>query len=223
MTDKWDDQLKTFVNSKAGLAKMSQRIYLASRSPRRRELLKQIGLPFELLMFREQAPRKPDVDETPLSGEAPDAYVQRIARAKVVIAARLVLERNLPWHNVLSADTTVALGDKILGKPADNNEAMAMMRELSGKTHEVHSAIAMTDGSAIEVALSSSRVTFGELSEEDIKAYVLTGESLDKAGGYAIQGRAAAFISRLEGSYSGVMGLPLYETIKLVQRFVRRE
>jgi septum formation protein len=221
MTDNLGDHLRTFVNSKAGMAKMSQRIYLASRSPRRRELLKQVGLPFELLMFREQAPRSPDVDETPLSGEAPDVYVQRIARTKVVIAARLVLERNLPWHNVLSADTTVALGDKILSKPVDNNEAMAMLRELSGKTHDVHTAIAMTDGNVIEVALSSSRVSFGELSEEAIKAYVMTGESLDKAGGYAIQGRAAAFISRLEGSYSGVMGLPLYETAKMVQRFIR--
>jgi septum formation protein len=221
MTDKLDDHLKTFVNSKAGMTKLSQRIYLASRSPRRRELLKQIGMPFELLMFREQAPRKPDVDETPLHDEAPDVYVQRIARAKVVIAARLVLERSLPWHNVLSADTTVALNNKILSKPADNNDAMAMMRELSGKTHDVHTAIAITDGSVIEVALSSSRVTFADLSEEDIKAYVMSGESLDKAGGYAIQGRAAAFISRLEGSYSGVMGLPLYETTKLVQRIVR--
>ncbi|MEY4730546.1 MAG: hypothetical protein RL020_1704 [Pseudomonadota bacterium] len=221
MTDKLDDHLRTFVNSKAGMAKMSQRIYLASRSPRRRELLKQIGLPFELLMFRELAPRKPDVDETPLHDEAPDVYVQRIARAKVVVAARLVLDRSLPWHNVLSADTTVAIDNKILSKPADNLEAMAMMRELSGKTHDVHTAVAITDGSIIEVALSSSRVTFCELREEDIKAYVMSGESLDKAGAYAIQGRAAAFISRLEGSYSGVMGLPLYETAKMVQRFVR--
>ncbi|MGB9149604.1 MAG: Maf family protein [Burkholderiales bacterium] len=221
MTDQLDDHLRTFVNSKAGMAKMSLRIYLASRSPRRRELLKQISVPFELLMFREHAPRKPDVDETPLYDEAPDSYVQRIARAKVVVAARLVLERNLPWHNVLSADTTVALDNRILSKPADNNEAMTMLRELSGKTHDVHTAIAMTDGNLIDVVLSSSRVTFGELTEEEIKAYVLCGESLDKAGGYAIQGRAAAFISRLDGSYSGVMGLPLYETAKMLQQFAR--
>ena len=184
-------------------------------------MLKQIGLPFELLMFREQAPRNPDVDETPLNGEAPDVYVQRIARTKVVMAAKLVAERSLPWHNVLSADTTVAIGDKILGKPVDNQAAMAMLRELSDKTHDVHTAVTMTDGNLVEVVLSSSRVTFSAMSEEDIKAYVLSGESLDKAGAYAIQGRAAAFISRLEGSYSGVMGLPLYETAKMVQRFVR--
>ncbi len=214
-----DSPLKTYVSSKAGMAKMSQRIYLASRSPRRRELLKQIGVSFELLLFREQAPRQPDVDETPLADEQPDVYVQRIARAKVVLAARLLMERSLPWHNILSADTTVALDGKILGKPADAAEAMGMVRSLAGTSHDVHTAIAMTDGNRIEVALSSSRVTFCALTDEDIKAYVASGESSDKAGGYAIQGRAGAFVARLEGSYSGVVGLPLYETSVLIRQF----
>jgi septum formation protein len=219
MDEKFESHLKTFVNSKASASRLSQRIYLASRSPRRRELLKQIGVPFELVMFREQTPRKPDVDETPQTDEAPDAYVQRIARAKMVVAARLVLERDLPWHNVLAADTTVAIGNKILGKPADVNEAISMLRELAGKTHDVHTAIALTDGNHIAVELSSSRVTFCALTEEEIKTYVAMGESLDKAGAYAIQGRAGAFVTRLEGSYSSVMGLPLYETAKLIKQF----
>ncbi len=223
MTNSADDHLKALTSSKVGMAKLSQRIYLASRSPRRRELLKQIGVPFELLMFREQAPRKSDVDETPLAGEAPDAYVQRIARTKVVTAARLVVERSLPWHNVLSADTTVAIGANILGKPVDTQDAISMLHALAGNTHDVHTAIAMTDGNLIEVALSSSRVTFCAMSDEDIRLYVMSGESLDKAGAYAIQGRAAAFISRVEGSYSGVMGLPLYETAKMMRRFIRNE
>lgn len=218
-----NDPLKTLTNSKVGMAKLSQRIYLASRSPRRRELLKQIGVPFELLMFREQAPRNPDVDETPMNDEAPDVYVQRIARAKVITAARLVTERSLPWHNVLSADTTVAIENKILSKPVDIKEAMGMLRELSGRTHDVHTAIAMTDGNLIEVELSSSRVTFCAMSDDDIRAYAMAGESLDKAGAYAIQGRAAAYISRIEGSYTGVMGLPLYETARMMRRFIRSE
>ncbi len=223
MPIKSDDPLKTLTSSKVGMAKLSQRIYLASRSPRRRELLKQIGVPFELLMFREQAPRNSDVDETPMNGEAPDVYVQRIARTKVITAARLVTERSLPWHNVLSADTTVAIENKILSKPADIKEAMGMLRELSGRTHDVHTAIAMTDGNLIEVELSSSRVTFCAMSDDDIRTYVMAGESLDKAGAYAIQGRAAAYISRIEGSYTGVMGLPLYETARMMRRFIRSE
>jgi septum formation protein len=199
------------------------RIYLASRSPRRRELLRQIGVNFELLLLRENPSRGNDVDETPFVGEAPDEFVLRIARAKAETGWMRVTERRLPrlLHRLplLAADTAVVLGDRILGKPAGPEDAVRMLRGLAGRTHQVLTAVAVVYDDEMEVRLSASDVTFAPLSEAQIRHYVSSGEPLDKAGGYAVQGRAAAFVSRLEGSYSGVMGLPLHETAELLRRF----
>ena len=193
-------------------------IYLASRSPRRRELLTQIGVRFHLLLFRARPGEGLDVDEDPLAGELPAAYVERVARDKAEAGWRRLMQRNLPQAPVLAADTTVALGERILGKPASREEAAAMLAELSDSQHEVLTAIALKYGDWMESALSRSEVRFKKLTPEEIRQYVATRECDDKAGGYAIQGRAARFITELRGSYSGVMGLPLYETAQLLER-----
>jgi len=193
-------------------------IYLASRSPRRRELLTQIGVRFHLLLFRARPGEGLDVDEEPLAGELPAAYVERVARAKAEAGWRRLMQRNLPQAPVLAADTTVALGGRILGKPASREDAAAMLAALSDSQHEVLTAIALKYGDWMESALSRSEVRFKKLAPEEIRQYVATREWGDKAGGYAIQGRAARFITELRGSYSGVMGLPLYETAQLLER-----
>ena len=193
-------------------------IYLASRSPRRRELLTQIGVRFHLLLFRARPGEGLDVDEEPLAGELPDAYVERVARAKAEAGWRRLMQRNLPQAPVLAADTTVALAGRILGKPAVGEDAAAMLAALSDSRHEVLTAIALKFGDWMESALSRSEVRFKKLTPEEIRQYVATREWGDKAGGYAIQGRAARFITELRGSYSGVMGLPLYETAQLLER-----
>lgn len=193
-------------------------IYLASRSPRRRELLAQIGVRFHLLLFRARPGEGPDVDEAPLAEELPAAYVERVARAKAESGWQRMQQRNLPRAPVLAADTTVALGGRILGKPAGRDEAAAMLAALSGGVHEVLTAIALKYHDFLESAVSRSEVRFKPLSEEEIRRYVATGECDDKAGAYAIQGRAARFVIELHGSYSGVMGLPLYETAQLLER-----
>jgi septum formation protein len=197
-------------------------VYLASRSPRRRELLAQIGVRFHLLLFRARAGERPDVDETPLANEAPDAYVERMARSKAEAGWRRMLQRNLPHAPVLAADTTVALEGRIYGKPADRGEAAQMLAQLSGRTHEVLTAVALKQEDSLESALSRSTVRFKTLGAREIEHYVASGESDDKAGAYAIQGRAARFIIELHGSYSGVMGLPLYETAELLERLGQR-
>ena len=198
------------------------RIYLASRSPRRRELLRQIGVGFELLPLRERQGRDVDVDETPLPGEAPVDYALRVAVAKAEAGWNRVLERRLPIRltvlPVLAADTTVCLGNEIFGKPADREDAARMLRALSGSEHRVITAVAVRLGDRLETAISDTRVRFIRLSEQDIGAYVASDDPLDKAGAYGIQGRAAAFIEELQGSYSGVMGLPLHETAALLAR-----
>jgi septum formation protein len=194
-------------------------IYLASRSSRRRELLKQIGIGFEVLLLREGPHRAADFDETPLPDESPRDYVLRVAEAKVEAGWARLGQRRLMRYPVLSGDTTVALGDRILGKPADRDEAIAFLRELSGKTHQVHSAVAVKFDNQLETAVSTTDVRFRELEEQEIRNYVAGGEPRDKAGGYAIQGRAAVFVVVLSGSYSGVMGLPLYETSQLLAKF----
>ena len=195
-------------------------IYLASRSPRRRELLLQMGVKFEPLLFREGARADNDTDESALPGEPPDDYVRRVTRMKCEAAwQRVVMRRGLQRKPVLAADTTVALGDEILGKPADRDDASRMLRLLSGVQHRVLTAVAMQLESRYEITVSESLVTFGALDEARIAAYVATGEPFDKAGGYGIQGRAGAFVERIEGSYSGVMGLPLYETAHLLRLF----
>jgi septum formation protein len=197
-------------------------VYLASRSPRRRELLAQIGVRFHLLLFRSRPGEAPDVDERPLDGEAPDKYVERLARAKAEAGWRRMLQRNLPPAPVLAADTTVALESAIYGKPADREEAAKMLGRFSGRTHEVLTAVALKHDDWIESALSRSEVRFKTLSAREIEQYVASGEADDKAGAYAIQGRAARFVVELRGSYSGVMGLPLYETGQLLDRLALR-
>lgn len=196
-----------------------QRIYLASRSPRRRELLKQIGVGYEMLLLREDLARGADVDETPLPDEAPLDYVRRIAQAKAATGWLRVEQRHLPHLPVLAADTAVAAGGRIMGKPTDSQAAAEMLSVLSGREHEVLSAVALAYEGRMEMRLSVSTVVFKALSAEQIRRYVLTGEPLDKAGAYAIQGKAAAFVSSLSGSYSGVMGLPLSETAELLADF----
>ncbi|MBS4097301.1 MAG: septum formation inhibitor Maf [Sulfuricella sp.] len=193
-----------------------KRIYLASRSPRRRELLNQIGVRFELLLLREQSGRPPDVDETPFPNEDAGIYVERICRAKAEIARQRLRQRSLPALPVLAADTSVILDGAILGKPRDEAHAVEMLRTLAGREHQVLSAVALAWENRLALRLSVSRVTFRPLSDAEIRRYVLTGEPLDKAGAYGIQGRAAVFVERLEGSYSGVMGLPLCETAELL-------
>jgi septum formation protein len=198
---------------------LARHIYLASRSSRRRELLKQIGVSFEVLLLREGPQRAADFDETPLGGELPSDYVLRIAQAKAEAGWARLGQRRLMRFPVLSADTTVALDAQILSKPADREEAVAFLRQLSGKTHQVHSAVAVKFDHRLEVALSTTDVLFRELEEQEIRQYVVSGEPQDKAGAYAIQGRAAVFVRAISGSYSGVMGLPLYETSQLLAKF----
>jgi septum formation protein len=194
-------------------------VYLASRSPRRRELLKQIGVTFEVLVLREKPGRGPDVDESQLQGELPDDYVRRVCRAKADVGWDRVLQRRLRRFPVLAADTVVCIDENILGKPTDPADAARMLRLLSGREHRVLTAVALRLDERADLAVSESRVRFCALSDSDIETYVATGEPADKAGAYAIQGRAAAFVTELLGSYSGVMGLPLHETAQLLKKF----
>jgi len=186
---------------------MPAKIYLVSLSPRRRELLHQIGVAHESVRV--------EVDETPRPGEAPAEYVMRLALAKANAGLEATRDRNrrLP---LLAADTAVVIDGDILGKPADEAQAVAMMRRLSGRSHKVLTGVALIDAER-DSRLSISRVSFRPVSEDEAKTYWQTGEPADKAGGYAIQGRGAVFISRLEGSFSGVMGLPLFETAELLR------
>lgn len=197
----------------------TNRVYLASRSPRRRELLKQIGIAFELLLLREDLRRGADVDEAPAPGESPAAYVSRVARAKAEAGWIRIASRRLQPHPVLAADTTVVLDGEIIGKPADARDAQQLLQRLSGKTHYVLTAIAVARRERIDTALSTSAVDFREIGADEIQRYVASGEALDKAGAYAIQGRAAVFVRAIRGSYSGIMGLPVFETAELLGRF----
>lgn len=199
------------------------RIYLASRSPRRRELLRQIGVPFEVLLLRERPPRGPDVDEAPRPGESPDDYVRRVCREKAHTGWQRVRERRLPRLPVLAADTAVCLGAEIFGKPRDRDDAARMLGLLSGREHRVLTAVALEFESRAELAVSESLVRFAPLPAAAIDDYIDSGEPMDKAGAYAIQGRAAAFIAEVRGSYSGIMGLPLHETALLLSRFGPRQ
>src|SRR5262249_14934801 len=201
------------------LSSGDNRIYLASRSPRRRELLKQIGVSFESLLVREDMRRGADVDETPVPGESAGIYVLRIARDKAASALRQIAQRALPQKPVLAADTTIVFDDRIIGKPEDDQDAMRLLRSLSGREHQVLTAVVLALRDQVETQISVSSVWFRELGDVEIRRYVASGEPLDKAGAYAIQGRGAAFVTRIEGSYSGIMGLPLAETADLLQRF----
>ncbi len=186
--------------------KTSTPIILASGSPRRRELLEQIGVSFRVVGAA--------VNETVLRSELPLAYVSRLAQAKA--AAGWERSRDSGGVPVLAADTAVVLDGKILGKPADGNDAIAMLLRLSGRAHEVMTAVALRTAAGLEVKVSHSTVTFRSIDADEARAYWETGEPADKAGAYAIQGYAAIFIADLEGSYSGVMGLPLFETAALL-------
>ena len=198
------------------------KIYLASKSPRRRELLKQIGVQFDVILLREGASRAQDVDEDPLPGEAPRDYVQRVCALKAAAGWSRLMQRNLRHYPLLAADTTVAVGNTILGKPTSPADAVTMLKLLAGREHEVFTAVAVQHEGRGTAALSASRVRFADLSDAQINAYVATNEGIDKAGGYAIQGQAAGFVIELNGSYSGVMGLPLYETAQLLRECVPR-
>jgi septum formation protein len=182
-------------------------IYLASGSPRRRELLQQIGVPFRVLGAA--------VDEAVLTGEASETYVQRLAAAKADAGWEQVHDQ--PRAPVLAADTAVVLDGKILGKPKDRPDGEGMLQQLSGRTHVVLTAIALRTAAGRRSRISRSEVTFRRLAAAEIDAYWATGEPSDKAGAYAIQGRAAVFIAELRGSFSGVMGLPLFETAELLR------
>lgn len=191
-------------------------IYLASQSPRRAQLLGQLGVRHELLLAA------PDEDsealEVVLQGESPTAYVQRVTALKLDAAVTRHERLGLPAAPILCADTTVALGREILGKPEDERDAERMLDMLSGRTHRVMTAVALQDGSKRLAALNVSHVRFAEIGKPLIADYVASGEPLGKAGAYAIQGRAAAFIEHISGSHSGIMGLPMFETAQLLRQ-----
>jgi septum formation protein len=185
------------------------RLFLASQSPRRRQLLEQIGQSFQTLTL--------DLPEVRAAGESPDAYVRRVAGEKA--RAGLAKVSDVRDAVVLGADTEVVLDEDVFGKPADARDAIMMLRRLSGRTHRVLSAVWCVSAEREEFALNESMVTFDELSDARIAEYVSSGEHEGRAGAYAIQGRAGAFVKHLSGSYTGVMGLPLYETAQLLRRF----
>lgn len=187
-------------------------LYLASRSPRRAELLRQAGIAFQRIDV--------EVDETPEPGEPPATYVRRLAGLKAATAWQQVMDRHLPPLPVLGADTSVVLDDWILGKPVDREDGLAMLAALSGRCHQVITAVCLCGEDFRRVALSATDVWFRELSRKEIEQYWETGEPVDKAGAYAIQGRAAIFVKQLRGSYTGVVGLPLFETQSLLQDYL---
>jgi septum formation protein len=196
-----------------------QRIYLCSQSPRRRELLKQIGVNYEMLLLRNDPRRGVSVDETPQENEDPVKYVQRICLAKAHAGWDALLLRKQPPFPVLAADTTVTIDGKIIGKPRDHAHAAEILRMLSGRQHQVLTAVAISFEDRTEMRLSTTNVKFATLDEGRIHRYLLGNEAHDKAGAYGIQGYAGAFVERIEGSYTGVMGLPLCETVELLNIF----
>ena len=190
-------------------------VYLASQSPRRRQLLEQLGVRYELLL--PDATEDAEALEVVLKNEAPAAYVKRVTNLKLDAAVARLKRQQLQPAPILCSDTTVALGRIIYGKPNDAKDAKRMLAELSGKSHRVLTAVAVQSGRKRFDALSTSKVTFDEMTQKQISAYVATGEPLGKAGAYAVQGRAARYITKIDGSYSGIMGLPIRETALLLQ------
>jgi septum formation protein len=201
----------------------SKFVYLASQSPRRRQLLEQLGIRYELLLADEH--EDAEALEVVLPNEAPRAYVQRVTLLKLEAALNRMKRRGLPFAPVLCSDTTVALGKTILGKPDDAKHAAQILGALSGQTHRVLTSVAMGTLSKAgkplktEQALSVSNVRFAQLTRTQIQTYVASGEPMGKAGAYAVQGRAAAYIEHISGSYSGIMGLPMFETAQLLREF----
>ncbi len=187
---------------------MPDMFYLASQSPRRRQLLESVGLQFAILA--------PDVDERVLDHETPEEAVQRLALEKAAAGAAMLRREARPARPVVAADTVVVIDDQVLGKPADAGQAYAMLAQLSGRTHRVLTAVALQDGEERVHRLSDTRVTMKSLARWEMECYWATGEPADKAGAYAVQGIGSGFVARLEGSYSGVVGLPLYETRELL-------
>ena len=192
------------------LKTQSPSIYLASRSPRRAELLQQMGVLFSVVPA--------DIDEAPHAMERSDAYVKRLAIEKAQAGYALVLQKAWFEMPVLAADTTVSIDGEILGKPQDDEDAYRMLSLMSGRWHEVHTGIAVAQSGHVAMEISSTMVLMDDLSDAVIRAYIATGEPKDKAGAYGIQGIAGSLIKRIEGSYSGVMGLPVYETAKLLKQ-----
>ena len=195
---------------------MKNFVYLASQSPRRRQLLEQIGVQYELLLA------KPEEDaeslEVVLPNEAPLTYVKRVTQLKLEAAVQRMKQRGLANAPVLCADTTVALGRSILGKPENAADALRILKMLSGQTHRVLTAVALASGRKRVSAVSISQVTFAPMSLAEMKNYIATGEPMGKAGAYGVQGAAAAYISQIKGSYTGIMGLPLHETAQLLKQ-----
>ncbi|TAG75655.1 MAG: septum formation inhibitor Maf [Burkholderiales bacterium] len=194
-------------------------IYLASKSPRRLELLQQIGVACKMILLREDGGRMRDIDEEPLASENPFVYVERMAKMKADIGVLRAKQRALPPMPLIGADTTVVFNGQILGKPKNAEDAARMLKMLSGNTHEVLTAVAVTNGNRMLHDTSITRVRFRDLTDAEIKNYIASGEPMGKAGSYAIQGVGGVFVERIEGSYSGVMGLPIYETSILLSRF----
>jgi septum formation protein len=195
---------------------MHRFVYLASSSPRREQLLEQIGVDYELLLpdAREDA----EALEAARPNEVPETYALRVTLAKLRAARERRQRRELPEAPILCADTTVALGARILGKPRDAQDAHAMLAALAGRTHRVISAVAVASGRRTLRAVNISRVSFAPIPAVQIERYIASGEPFGKAGGYAIQSQIAAFVRHIEGSYSGIMGLPLYETAQLLRQ-----
>ncbi|MBW8899051.1 MAG: septum formation inhibitor Maf [Massilia sp.] len=200
------------------MKQLDKKIYLASKSPRRRELLRQVGIDFDILSLRSDPARGIDVSEDTCAGEPALAYVERVARSKGAFAWNVLHMRRMPLRPVLSADTTVIIDGEILGKPADPKEAAAMLERLSGRTHQVLTSVAVHYTDVFEQVTQVSNVRFAQLTPEAIRAYCATPEPYDKAGAYGIQGLAALFIEHIEGSHSGIMGLPVFETAQLLQK-----
>lgn len=196
---------------------VSDFIYLASQSPRRSQLLQQLGIRHELLL--PDPGEDTESIEAVLPGEAPARYVRRVTGLKLDAALARLKKRGLPPAPILCSDTTVALGRAIYGKPADAKDARRMLGELSGSTHRVLTAVAVQGGRKRLEALSDSRVTFAAMTPAQVRRYVDSGEPMGKAGAYAVQGAAAAHISHISGSYSGIMGLPMHETAQLLRAF----
>lgn len=195
------------------------RLYLASRSPRRRELLTQMGVAFDTLIFRAGLRCDPQVDESVHADETALDYVERVARAKADHGIDLLAERRLPMRPILAADTTLEFAGEIIGKPVDDADATAILQHLSGQTHRVLTGVAVSHEGRTEYVVSVSEVRFRKIDDEEIRHYVRSGEPMDKAGAYGIQGRAGLFVEHLAGSYTGVMGLPVCETGELLKRF----
>ena len=201
------------------MASLEKHIYLASRSARRRDLLKQMGVNFEMLLLREGTGRDADFDESQIANELPRDYVVRVARLKAEAGWLRLEQRRLMRHPVLAADTTVAFNDTILAKPRDRKDAVAMLKKLSGTSHQVYTAVAVKFHDSLQEALSITEVRLRVLSDDEIRRYVASGDAMDKAGAYGIQGKASMFIESINGSYSGVVGLPMFETSRLLAHF----